>query len=213
MIERRMIEQIATYRDEYQHVPRSHFFGWVDAEVLYAMVRFLKPVRMIEVGSGTSTRITAMALRANNTPCDFLAIDPEPRSTLPSYIRHLAALVQSVSSDVFALGRDDILFIDSSHLYEPGSDVEYLLDKILPVLPAGTVVHVHDIFLPDDYPKDWEWRHYTEQYRLAEILETGDWEVIWSGHQMMKNERAAMLAAFPGVPETTDPGSFWMRRR
>ena len=208
-----MIDQIAAYRDEYQHVPRDGFFGWVDAEVLYAMVRILKPARMIEVGAGNSTRITAMALRANNTACTFLTIDPEPRSTLPDGVPHLRALVQSVSSEAFALGRDDILFIDSSHFYEPGSDVEYLLDKILPILPAGAVVHVHDIFLPYDYPADWAGRYYTEQYRLAEILETGDWEVLWSGHQMMKNERAAMLAAFPGVPETTDPGSFWMRRR
>lgn len=210
-----MIEQITTYRDEYQHVPRDGFFGWVDAEVLYAMVRFLKPARMIEVGAGNSTNITAMALRANaeeGAPCDFLTIDPEPRSPLPEGTRHLPAYAENLSPSMYALGRGDILFIDSSHFYQRGSDVEFLFDKILPTLPAGTVVHVHDIFLPDDYPKDWEWRHYTEQYRLAEILDP-DWEVLWSGHEMMKHERAAMLAAFPGVPETTDPASFWMRRR
>ena len=208
-----MIDQIAAYRDEYQHVPRDGFFGWVDAEVLYAMVRILKPARMIEVGAGNSTNITAMALRANDTACDFLTIDPEPRSALPEGTQHLVAYAENLSPSMYALGSGDILFIDSSHFYQRGSDVEFLLDKILPTLPAGAVVHVHDIFLPDDYPKDWEWRLYTEQYRLAEILETGNWEVLWSGHQMMKNERAAMLAAFPGVPETTDPASFWMRRR
>ena len=53
----------------------------------------------------------------------------------------------------------------------PGTDVDFLLNRILPALPAGVLVHVHDVFLPDDYPADWEWRGYNEQLGVAALIQ------------------------------------------
>jgi hypothetical protein len=75
------------------------------------------------------------------------------------------------------LGPGDILFIDSSHQVKPGSDVEFLLKAVLPLLPAGVHVHFHDIFLPDDYPPQWEWRRYNEQAAVAALIESNVFSV------------------------------------
>ena len=52
---------------------------------------------------------------------------------------------------------------NSSHILMPGSDVDILFNRVLPRLPAGALVHIHDIFLPFDYPAIWGWRNYNEQ--------------------------------------------------
>ena len=68
------------------------------------------------------------------------------------------------------LAEGDILFIDSSHILMPGTDVDLLFNRVLPALKRGVLVHVHDIFLPDDYPPEWEWRGYNEQLGVAALL-------------------------------------------
>ena len=91
--------------------------------------------------------------------------------------------VENISGDVFAkLGPRDVLFIDSSHILMPGSDVDYLCNRILPGLKPGVVIHIHDIFLPDDYPADWAWRGYNEQLAFATLLQGGGYEVLFSSH-------------------------------
>jgi len=65
-----------------------------------------------------------------------------------------AAPVQQVELSEFeCLEENDILFIDSSHLLKIGSDVQFL--EVLPRLKTGVIVHIHDVFLPANYSRNW----------------------------------------------------------
>lgn len=184
------------------------FFEAVDAEILYGMLRAISPQRIVEVGSGYSTRVTA------GIAPDHVAIDPAPRADLPESVWLHQWPVQSEPLETFdTLEPGDILFIDSDHRLTPGGAVEHLYLRVLPRLASGVVVHVHDIFLPDDYPARWSRRAYTEQTVLAAFLEgNADWEVLLSAHWLHANH-PERLAVFPSYGPGVDPASFWMRRR
>ena len=62
----------------------------------------------------------------------------------------------------------------------PGTDVELILTELLPRLPAGALVQIHDIFLPDAYPGDWAWRGYNEQGAVAAMLAGGGWDILFA---------------------------------
>ena len=153
------------------------WFPRLDAAAAYAMVRKEPPRRIIEVGSGHSTRFLCRAVADGKLATRITAIDPEPRAQIDGLnVEYLPRRVQDVATDFFKdLQPGDILFIDSSHQVKPGSDVEFLVDKVLPKLPAGVRLHFHDIFLPDDYPAHWTWRKYNEQAAVAALIERGYW--------------------------------------
>ena len=98
------------------------------------------------------------------------AIDPAPRADIEGIGATLIrSTVQGAGLAPFAeLAEGDILFIDSSHILMPGTDVDMLFNHVLPALKRGVMVHVHDVFLPDDYPPEWEWRGYNEQLGIAD---------------------------------------------
>lgn len=135
-------------------------YGYIEAQALHAVVRHFKPSRIIEVGSGASTHcmLTALALNeqegADQTA--VTCIEPYPSDQLRSRkgIKLIEQKVQSVPMEVFAeLSDGDLLFIDSSHTVKAGGDVNYLILEIMPQLQPGTIVHLHDIFLPYDYQR------------------------------------------------------------
>jgi hypothetical protein len=164
---------------------RQDWFPRIDAAAAYAVVRTVAPTRIVEVGSGHSTRFLARAVRDGGLATAITAIDPAPRADLAGLpeVKLLQETLQSVGTDPFAdLVAGDILAIDSSHILMPGSDVDILLNRILPTLPHGTLLHVHDIFLPDDYPADWAWRGYNEQLGIAALLTSGAWRAEFSSH-------------------------------
>jgi hypothetical protein len=197
----------------------------VDAEVLHCLVRRSKPKRIIEVGSGFSTCVTAAALLKNAAeghPSHFVAIEPHPNDVLRAGIPGLKELrvepVQSLPA-AFAddLDEDDILFIDSSHVVRIDSDVRFLFLEVLPRLQPGVLVHVHDVFLPADYPRAWvvdEHRFWTEQYLLhALLLFSRAFEVVWAGSFMHMKYPDALARVFPAYDrQAAWPGSFWIRR-
>lgn len=162
--------------------------GWfprLDAAAAYAITRKTGPARIIEIGSGHSTRFFARAVADGGLPTRITAIDPAPRADIAGLdaVDILAGTVQSAGEEPFAaLGPGDILSIDSSHILMPGSDVDMLLNRILPTLPAGVLVHIHDIFLPEDYPVEWAWRGYNEQLGVAQLVLNGAWRVEFSSH-------------------------------
>ncbi len=166
--------------------PRWHqdWFPRLDAAAAYAMVRHVKPRRIVEVGSGHSTRFLARAVADGGLDTRITAIDPQPRASIAGLsVKFLAVPVQKVNPAVFAgLTGRDIVFIDSSHKLAPGSDVEFLLNEVLPKLPAGTYVHFHDIFLPDDYPESWAWRRYNEQAAVAALLQRKQFVAQFASH-------------------------------
>jgi predicted O-methyltransferase YrrM len=189
---REATERFSTPRDsEYCYL--NDYFSSPDAEVAYALVRSLHPRRLIEVGSGNSTLLFRAAIRDGGLNTELVSIDPAPRTTIEHAADRVVKrrLEQLPSVEIIdALSANDILFIDSSHDVRIGSDVVELFLKILPSLKEGVVVHVHDIFLPFEYPRDWiienKWT-WNEQYLVQGILQDSDrFEVLWPGHYLQR---------------------------
>lgn len=225
-------EGFAAYLEECKAIPstpsdehaRFHLnngrFDGTDALVLYCMIRHFRPRTVLEVGSGMSSRLSAeAALRNGDT--SLICIEPFPapflRDGFPGLTRLIEAPVQRVRLAEFEqLEANDVLFIDSSHVARIGSDVNYLFLEVLPRLKPGVIVHVHDIFLPQDYRRDWvmtEHRFWNEQYLLqAFLVFNAQFEVLFANSYMGAKHRAELKAAFPTSP-WWGGGSFWMRRR
>jgi hypothetical protein len=198
-----------------------------DAEVSYAILRDVKPQKIIEIGSGYSTRLISQAIRANKNEdskyrCEFTAIEPFPPPMLrpppPELTRLEKIPLQEVPTALFtSLTKGDVLFIDSSHVARIGSDVilEYL--QLLPRLPSGVLVHIHDIFIPADYPRWWIERgcfFWNEQYLLEAFLTFNrEFEVIMPTHALWRLHEQRFCRAIP-FSETGlhTPSSFWIRR-
>lgn len=158
------------------------WFPRLDAAAAYALVRQRKPGRIVEVGSGHSTRFLVRAIADGGLATTLTAIDPAPRATLDGLkVTWRRELVQATPLALFeGLAAGDVLFIDSSHLLMPGSDVDHLLNRVLPALPPGVLVHFHDVFLPDDYPDAWRWRCYNEQLALPALILGGGYAPVFS---------------------------------
>jgi predicted O-methyltransferase YrrM len=229
----------ATLKHEYDRLPlnradvsgpheyfiNNHSFESVDGEILYCLVRHFKPKRIIEIGSGYSTRLSVLAGRRNgedgHSAAEVIAYEPYPDEVLRRGFDGLTLrqiMVQDVPlSEFVALQANDILFIDSSHVLKIGSDVQYEYLEIIPRLRPGVIVHVHDIFLPAEYPRPWvmdQLRFWTEQYLLQAFLACNDmFEVLWAGSYMHLTHPELLERAFRSYQRTTRwPGSFWMRR-
>jgi predicted O-methyltransferase YrrM len=193
------------------------WFPRLDGAAAYAMVRTVRPARIVEVGSGHSTRFLARAIADGGLATELTAIDPNPRAALDGVgARHVAATVPGVSLEPFlALAPGDILFIDSSHILMPGSDVDFLFNRVLPLMPAGLYVHVHDVFLPDDYPVAWDWRGYNEQLGVAALLAGGAYEAVFASHYAATRLARAVAESAAGalpLPEGAFESSLWMRK-
>ena len=180
----------AKYRDELEELARSEgpqafdfhndYFPSFDAAVYYALIRFLRPTRVIEVGCGYSTQIANKALMRNQQdgqPGKLTCIEPYPQSRLNEAhldIELIKTRVEELDLEFFScLKANDILFIDSSHTVKFGSDVCREFLEILPALRPGVWIHVHDIFFPYDYPAEWliQRRYaFNEQYLLEAFL-------------------------------------------
>ena len=187
------------------------WFPRLDAAAAYAIVRETRPQRIVEVGSGHSTRFMARAVMDGGLPTRITSIDPLPRATIDRLdIEILGIRVQQAEARIFSdLKSTDILFIDSSHQVKPGSDVEFLLEEVIPALSAGVRVHFHDIFLPDDYPAQWAWRRYNEQEAVARLLADGFAEEF-SSHRAA-GSIAGVLARLPLRPGAIE-SSLWLRK-
>ena len=220
------------FRDEYGQFPvepsgeetRFHLgnqlFDDVDALVAYCMVRHFQPRLIIEVGSGFSSLLLGDAV-AKNTGSSLICIEPFPREFLRKGFPGLQSLmeqkVQDIELDFFSqLDSGDILFIDSSHTVKIGGDVNYLFLEVLPRLKPGVIVHVHDIFLPFEYRRDWvldEFRFWTEQYLLQGFLTfNSEFEVLMANNYLNQYHEEELKVAFPDL-SSWGGGSFWMRRR
>jgi predicted O-methyltransferase YrrM len=196
--------------------PINNFFKSPDAEILYLMIRTLTPRRIVEVGSGNSTRIIRQAIADGGLLVEHVAIDPAPRSDIAGLVdRMLFSRFEHADAEpiIAQLGPSDILFIDSSHEVNVGNDVARLFCVTLPALVDGVVVHVHDVFLPFDYPEPFYKRcpSWGEQYLLQLFLQGAGHEILWPGYYIQKQrpdeaERLPFLAS--GIAQ-----SLWFRVR
>jgi hypothetical protein len=198
----------------------NNSFDVIDALVLYCMVRHFKPRRIIEVGSGFSSMITARAARKNGHT-ELFCIEPYPsefiRTGFPGLTCLLPQKVEEVPLTFFqSLGEGDILFIDTSHMIRINGDVTYLYLEILPRLAKGVVIHIHDIFLPLDYPKRWVndlLLFWNEQYLLQAFLACNPhFKVLFACDFMRRKYESECRAAFPNCPFFSAGQSFWMQR-
>lgn len=158
----------------------NSFFGAADGTYLYAILRHLNPSRIIEIGSGYSSAVMLDTVeRFFPTLPELTFIEPYPDRLLslvnpaksPATI--IEKFVQDVPVSLFDnLSSGDVLFIDSTHVCKTGSDVNHLFFNVLPQLRAGVHVHIHDIFYPFEYPKDWVYggRSWNEAYLLRALL-------------------------------------------
>lgn len=215
---------------KYGYRNEAYSIGTGDAEILYAMVRLKKPQRIVEIGAGGSTRIMLAALDKNieetGTTPQLVTIDPSPLPFLDEIAKDhelkvdfevKRGLVQQVDLSVFsALQENDILFVDSSHVYKQGSDVEHEFLHVYPSLNVGVVVHIHDIFFPFDYPIEWNTREYyfwNEQYYLEMLLQHSNrFRVLLSLFMMVNEDKHRFVDNIDDFHEARGAGSFWMQR-
>lgn len=152
----------------------NNFLPGLDIISIYGMIAKYKPSQYIEIGSGNSTKIARKSIQENGLTTKITSIDPFPRAN----IDHLADEVirepfENLSDNTFileALNENDILFIDNSHRVFPNSDAMICFLELLPFLKKGVIVHIHDIYLPYDYPQFMCDRFYNEQYMLAAFV-------------------------------------------
>jgi len=210
----------------YQYYVNNGKFESVDGELLYCLIRHFKPKKILEIGSGYSTYMSAHALlkneKENGRGGELIACDPYPNEVLKSGFPGLSRLTPVKAQDIplaefGTLQENDILFIDSSHVLKIGSDVQYEYLEVLPRLNKGVIVHVHDIFLPAEYPKSWAlqaYRFWTEQYLLQAFLSFNSaFEILWAGSCMHLHHPEKLEKAFTSYNKNTVcPGSFWMRK-
>jgi predicted O-methyltransferase YrrM len=196
----------------------NDYFNSPDAEVLYAMVCLYQPRRIIEVGSGNSTLLFRQAISDAGSGARLVSIDPQPRREIARYTDEVITdRVENVSDwkGFFELNENDILFIDSSHEVKAGNDVLFLLLRILPVLKPGVLIHLHDIFLPYEYPREWlvveKW-NWAEQYLAQALLQnTAPYDVLWAGHYLQRHLpdfKTHFVHLRGGVAK-----SLWLRKR
>lgn len=203
----------------------NEYFAGLDAATYYALIRDLRPKRVIEIGAGYSTRIADRALRRNREeghPGELTCIEPFPAPRLTDDMPQVTLItepVERVPLEVFdQLGANDLLFIDSSHAVKFGGDVCREFLEILPRLQPGVWIHVHDIFFPHDYPVSWLVERrlaWTEQYLLEAFLSFNQAFAPRAAlHWLWTEERDVVRGLWPGGHEDGGgPASFWMTRR
>jgi hypothetical protein len=180
------LDAVSRCREALERIPRARadqntpywdniFFSALDAMALYSIIATRRPAHIVEVGSGNSTKFARQAIRDAGCETTLASIDPQPRAEIDALCSQvLRQPLEQVDQRVFAaLSRGDVLFIDSSHRAFTNSDVTTFFLEILPRLASGVIVHIHDIFLPWDYPVEWNARYYSEQYLMASWLLAG----------------------------------------
>lgn len=224
-------EYFPVFRTEYDQFPHTstgapdqyyydnEFFSGIDATVLYCMVRHFRPNLVIEVGSGYSTLLVSQAAQKNGNT-EIICIEPSPPDILKTGVFPIKEIlqqqVQSIEPAFFRrLAAGDILFIDSTHVSQIGSDVNHLFLEILPRLMPGVIVHFHDIYLPHAGRQDWvmkQLRFWNEQFLLqAFLIMNESFEVIFGNHYMAGKYFDDIKKIFPRS-NYWDGSSFWMRR-
>jgi hypothetical protein len=198
-------------------------FGSGDAEFLYNLIRLKKPGRVIEIGSGYSTLIALKAIKKNEQEehgyrCEHVCIEPYEMPWLEKTgVTVIRQRVEEIDKAMFAkLTVGDILFIDSSHMIRPQGDVLFEYLELLPSLNKGVIVHIHDIFSPRDYSKEWvidEVRFWNEQYLLEAFLSCNpNWRIVAALNYLQHNHYEQLSEKCPFLTRNREPGSFYIEK-
>ena len=199
----------------------NNFFERGDAEIYYQIIRFFKPKKIVEIGSGQSTLISLEAIKKNklenNSSTKLICIEPYENNWLENLgIEVMRKKIEDVDLDLCKnLEANDILFIDSSHIIRPQGDILKEFLEILPILKPGVIIHIHDIYTPRNYPERWlkkENRFYNEQYLLEAMLDNSKRYSVLLALNFLKNDHYDELKKYcPYLIDSTEPGSFYLR--
>lgn len=181
----KILEAILKYKNHIQSIKKCEqendqlnpcwnngFFPGLDMAALYSMIPLFQPNKYVEVGSGNSTKVARKAIQDHQLATRIISIDPYPRVEIDQISdENIRLPFESLDLASFPeLEANDILFIDNSHRALPNSDATVFFLEVFPLLKKGVIVHVHDIYLPYDYPQFMCDRFYSEQYMLAAFL-------------------------------------------
>jgi Methyltransferase domain len=199
-------------RDGLRYRLQNDFYAFDDGLVLHTMLRRFRPERVVEIGSGWSSACmldTDELFLGGST--QFTFVDPEPErldslltgTEVPPRVRVVRRRLQDVDDDVFdELSNGDFLIIDSSHVVKAGSDVLQLCLDVIPSLPPGVLVHIHDIGWPFEYPPQWaeERRWWTEAYLLRALLvDNARLRIRWFHSYLVHTAGAELRSSIPGI--------------
>jgi len=206
----------------------NYYFGIFDAAILCAMMQTYQPAKLIEIGSGISTRYMKLFKNRYALKTEIICIDPHPRAD----IKHAADIIiplpleDALENSTFDLQSGDILFMDGSHYVYQGNDTLTFFFKILPSLPSGVIIHIHDIYLPFDYSQNISQHLWTEQYILAAMLLGGlkDFEILYPAFYMSQTNKNVKKKLAEVTYKLNDKNfkieinhtagfSFWMKKR
>ena len=196
------------------------FLPGLDIIGIYTMLTEFKPQKYIEIGSGNSTKVAFKAKTEQNLATQIISIDPMPRAEIDTLAdKVIREPFENIDFNIISeLNANDILFIDNSHRILPNSDSMVFYLEILPRLKKGVIVHIHDIYLPYDYPQFMCDRFYTEQYGLAMYLlaNPNKYETILPNYFISEDKELSSLIS--PVWEHNNlknverhGGSFWLR--
>ena len=214
-----LLRDLSAFRIEFEAADfKNDYFNGLDAAVFYSLIRHLRPRHVIEIGSGYSTRFAHKALTRNADGGRLTCIEPHPEERLNGLrlsVEVIQKRVEEIDVDFFScLEANDILFIDSSHTVKFGSDVCYEFLEVLPTLRPGVWVHVHDIFIPHDYPAEWLLKRrlaLNEQYLLEAFLSFNrEFQVALANHWLTLDHSSAARELWDGDAVSS---SFWFYRR
>jgi hypothetical protein len=236
-VQLQVLAEIKQFKDEYDRFPANstgvasefHYvngkFGAVDAGLYYGILRHYKPRNILEIGSGNSTMVAAAAIALNEKetgePTDMTVIDPYPHAAVADGFKGISKVipkrVQDVPMEEFTrLESGDILFIDTSHVLKTGGDVQFEFLEILPRLKPGVIIHIHDIYLPAEYPREWVidgLTFWSEQYILQAFLAfNSSFEVLVGGQYLHLYHPDQLRETFGLYQGESAIGSFWIRR-
>lgn len=205
-------------KNDFEYYYKNGSFESGDAEFLYNMIRHKKPSLFVEIGSGFSTLMASSAIRKNGIECEHICIEPYEVEWLNQLnVQVIRKKVEEVDMEIFRrLEKNDILFIDSSHIIRPQGDVLFEYLEILPRLKSGVIIHIHDIFTPKDYLDEFVFKyHYlwNEQYLLEALLSNNNnYRIIGAVNYLRHHYFQELSAKCPILKDQQyrEPGSFWM---
>ena len=201
---------------------KNPLYSYSDAIILNCMIRHFSPSRIIEAGSGySSAAMLDINEKTFNNSIDVLLVEPYPvnlenlTAGFPKNFKIIPEFIQKVPLDTFkSLVKNDILFIDSTHVSKAGSDVNYILFEILPVLNEGVIIHFHDVFYPFEYPQAWIEKGFSwnEDYLLrAFLMYNTDFEIVYFNTFIEQFHRDWLSINMPNVLKNMG-GGLWLRK-
>lgn len=192
----------------------------LDMVGIYTMLAEIKPARYVEIGSGNSTKVAFKVKKEQHLNTRIISIDPHPRAEIDAISDEVIRqpFEKTGQACIRDLHENDILFVDNSHRILPNSDAMVFFLEVLPRLAKGVIVHIHDVYLPYDYPRFMCERIYTEQYGLAIWLlaNPGKFNILLPNYYISKDKELSSVVSPLWEHENLrnaerHGGSFWFR--